>query len=56
MTGPRDPQSESSLMTAVVLAVIAAVLLGGYFAFPAFQAYMARQDCIGAGRIDCDRY
>jgi hypothetical protein len=37
-----------------VLAAIVLLLLAGWFLFPRFQAYMARQDCIAAGHINCD--
>ena len=37
----------------IVLTLIAALLAGGYFAYPRFFALIHRTDCIATGRTDC---
>ncbi|WP_160299749.1 hypothetical protein [Belnapia sp. F-4-1] len=39
------------LIGLIALGVIVAVMVGGYFLFPALQAAMGYQDCIASGRI-----
>jgi len=41
------------LLPLLVLAVLALLLVGGYFAFPLFFGVIHRTDCIAAGRTDC---
>lgn len=43
----------SAMFPVLVLALIVAVLLGGWWLFPRFQNWVARNDCIAAGRTDC---
>jgi hypothetical protein len=55
MRGMRsEPPEPSRWLAPLVLAAIVLLLLAGWFLFPRFQAYMARQDCIAAGHINCD--
>jgi hypothetical protein len=49
-----EPPEPSRWLPPVVLAAIVLLLLAGWFLFPRFQAYMARQDCIASGHINCD--
>ena len=49
-----DPQSrQSSLLPALVLALLVALMAGAWFGFPYFQAWMARNDCVATGRTNC---
>ena len=43
----------SGLGPALVLLALAALLLGGWWLFPRFSAYMARQDCVASGHVTC---
>jgi hypothetical protein len=36
------------------LAAVLGVLIAGWLLFPRFHAYMARQDCIASGHVNCD--
>jgi hypothetical protein len=49
-----DPPEPSRWLPSAVLAGIVLLLLAGWWLFPRFQAYMAREDCIAAGHINCD--
>lgn len=42
-----------NLLTALALVGVLGVLLAGWFAFPAVQAFLGRQDCIASGRTNC---
>jgi hypothetical protein len=50
---PKDPNAPSPVFPALVLAVIVAIMLGGWWLFPRFQGWMARNDCVAAGHTDC---
>lgn len=49
-----DPKPPSQAGVALVLLALAALLAAGWFLFPRFSAYMARQDCIASGHVNCD--
>jgi hypothetical protein len=37
----------------IVLVFIIAILVGGWFAFPAVTHFMQQQDCVAVGRTNC---
>jgi hypothetical protein len=43
----------SRLMPAIVLAGLVILMLGAWWVFPRFQAWMAFQDCVATGRTNC---
>ncbi len=50
---PEDSKAQSSVLPAVVLVVLIAVMLGGWWGFPYFQAWMYHNDCVATGRVNC---
>lgn len=42
-----------NLFAVIVLVIVALVLLGGWFAFPAITHFMQRQDCVATGNMNC---
>ena len=50
---PDDPDPPSSLLPALVLAFLVALMLGGWWGFPHLQAWMNRNDCVATGRTNC---
>jgi hypothetical protein len=42
-----------NIFAVVVLVVLAAVMVGGWFAFPSVMHFMQRQDCVAVGRTNC---
>ena len=47
----KTPRRRPDLVAFVGLALVLAVMLGGYFLFPRLQRAMSYQDCIASGRI-----
>jgi hypothetical protein len=41
------------LLPLLVLAFLALLLVGGYYAFPLFFGVIHHTDCIASGRTDC---
>jgi hypothetical protein len=50
---PDDSRPPSSLLPALALALLIAVMAGAWFGFPYFQAWMNRNDCVATGRVNC---
>jgi hypothetical protein len=50
---PDDPTPQSSILPALVLILLAALMAGGYWGFPYLQAWMAHNDCVATGRTNC---
>ena len=50
---PDDPRPYSSFLPAVALVLLIAVMLGSWWGFPYFQAWMNRNDCVATGRVNC---
>ena len=46
-----EPRRRPDLFAPIALAIILAVLAGGYFVFPWVQKAVGYQDCIASGRI-----
>jgi hypothetical protein len=44
-------ESRSGLIALAAFLVVVAILLGGYFLFPAIQRIIGYQDCIASGHI-----
>jgi hypothetical protein len=55
LTAMAQPPSTvlSRLMPAIVLAGLVILMLGAWWVFPRFQAWMAFQDCVATGRTNC---
>jgi hypothetical protein len=47
------PPPGGNLLPALVLAVLALLLVGGWWVFPKVWAYMGQQDCIASGHLNC---
>jgi len=51
---PDKPRpSAGNLLPALVLGVLVLLIAGGVWLFPRVAAYMARQDCIATGHVNC---
>jgi hypothetical protein len=51
---PREPGPRRfDVLPVLLLALLAAAMLGGLWLFPRLQAYIAHEDCIAVGRTDC---
>ena len=48
-----EQSRQSSLLPALVLALLVALMAAAWFGFPYFQAWMARNDCVATGRTNC---
>ena len=48
--GPRKPD----FLPAIILLAIVALIGVAIWLFPYMQGYVERQNCIAAGRVDCD--
>jgi hypothetical protein len=42
-----------NLFAIIVLVVAAAIIVGGWLAFPAVTHFMQSQDCIATGHMNC---
>jgi len=49
----RSQTTLSRLLPVVVLAGLVLLMLGAWWVFPRFQAWMAFQDCVATGRTNC---
>lgn len=53
MSDKKERPPDGWVLPAIAMAVVLAVLLGGWLLFPRVQAYLGRQDCIATGRTNC---
>jgi hypothetical protein len=42
-----------NIFAVIVLVVVAAIILGGWLAFPSINHYMQNQNCIASGHTNC---
>lgn len=51
--GETKPHHGGNLVPTLILAGLVLAILAGVWVFPRVSAYMARQDCIGSGHVNC---